>query len=127
MEIPLDMLNKIEAQSRLETPEEACGAIVGGSGFDLELIPMNNDHENPCFYYRFDPQAWVLICHILDDQGKRPLVIYHSHPHGDSYPSISDIAGSIEGMLYLIYSPKGFSLWEIKDKQYVIEEPIVIA
>lgn len=110
--------------ARWEAPNEACGAIFYRDSEAL-LIPMKNDHEIPTSYYRFDPSAWVTVCLEMDKTGYRPLVIFHSHPRGNSYPSMSDMSLAIDGILYLIYSPKdGFYLWEISDGK-CIEESIM--
>ena len=103
--------------AREETPEEACGLLVGSvgaSGTDegpsrVERIHrMQNVAQNPEVTYEIDPEAQFRVMEELETQGWEVVGFYHSHPRGPDGPSTTDHARATwQGYHYLIVSLGG--------------------
>ena len=93
LEISRKFFDLILEESRKEYPNEACGVILGptGSGKALRIKPMPNAAQSPIFY-EFDSKDLLRLYREVDDLDEEIVVIYHSHPDSEAYPSRTDIA-----------------------------------
>jgi [CysO sulfur-carrier protein]-S-L-cysteine hydrolase len=71
-------------------PEEACGLVAGKDNRSQEVIKVANILQSPT-RFRMDPQQQLEAFLMIEDNNWDLLAIYHSHPGGPEYPSITDI------------------------------------
>jgi proteasome lid subunit RPN8/RPN11 len=70
-------------------PEEACGLLAGTGRQVLKVYPVANKlHSSVRF--RMDEQALVNAMVDIEIRGWQLIAIYHSHPQGPCYPSLTD-------------------------------------
>lgn len=108
LEISRSIVDAILQQSRVEYPDECCGAILGpiGTGKALRLKPMINAAHSPTFY-EFDPKDLLALYREADDNEEEIVVIYHSHTETEAFPSRTDIAYAGEpGAHYVLVSTR---------------------
>jgi len=93
LRIGSDLVDLIVAHARQDHPDEACGVIAGPAGSDRpeRLVPMVNAERSPTFY-RFDSLEQLAVWREMDERDEEPVVIYHSHPATEAYPSRTDVA-----------------------------------
>jgi proteasome lid subunit RPN8/RPN11 len=92
---------KADVTSRIG--EEACGFVLGEGHTSRMVIPVENIYHDP-FKFRMDPTQELHAFVLAEERGWEILAIYHSHPHGISEPSHSDIDElTFPGTLYLIW------------------------
>lgn len=92
LEIQRSLVDSIVAHARADHPDEACGVLAGPVGSDRpeRFIPMVNAVRCPTLY-EFDSKDLLLLYREMDDRDEIPVVIYHSHPATQAYPSRTDI------------------------------------
>lgn len=97
LEIQRSLVNAIVAHARADHPDEACGVIAGPAGSDQpeRFIPMVNAVRCPTLY-EFDSKDLLRLYREMDERDEIPVVIYHSHPATQAYPSITDISQAAE-------------------------------
>ena len=97
LEIQRSLVDSIVAHARADHPDEACGVIAGPAGSDqpVRFIPMVNAVRCPTLY-EFDSKDLLRLYREMDDRDEIPVVIYHSHPATQAYPSITDITQASE-------------------------------
>src|SRR6202142_1666998 len=103
-----ELHDKIVAPARADHPDEAGGGIAGPAGSDRpeRFIPMTNAERSPTFY-RFDSMEQLRIWREMDDADEEPVVIYHSPPATEAYPSRTDISYASEPEAhYVLVSPR---------------------
>lgn len=90
--IRADLVEAIVAHARRDHPEEACGVLAGADGSDRpeRHIPMLNAERSATFY-RFDSAEQLKVWRAMERADEVPIVIYHSHPSSEAYPSRTDI------------------------------------
>ena len=90
--IRADLVEAMVAHARHDHPDEACGLLAGPDGSDRpeRHIPMVNAERSPTFY-RFDSHEQLRVWRALEAADEVPVVIYHSHPNAEAYPSRTDI------------------------------------
>lgn len=90
--IRADLVEAMVAHARRDHPDEACGLLAGPDGSDRpeRHIPMVNAERSPTFY-RFDSGEQLRVWRALEAADEVPVVIYHSHPNAEAYPSRTDI------------------------------------
>ena len=101
--IPRKFRDAIVNQALNEVPEEACGVILGpiGTGQPLRLKPMVNFAHSPVFY-EFNPRDLLQLYREMDETEEEIVVVYHSHPTSEAYPSSTDIAYAGEPLAHYI-------------------------
>ena len=108
LKISRSIVDEILEQSKVEYPDECCGAILGpiGSGDPVRLKPMINAAHSPTFY-EFDPKDLLALYKEADDNDEEIVVIYHSHTETEAFPSRTDIAYAGEpGAHYVLVSTR---------------------
>jgi proteasome lid subunit RPN8/RPN11 len=89
-----------DVKSRLS--EEACGFVLGEQNQARLIIPIQNVLHDP-YRFRMDPQEELDAFLLAEKEQWDIIAIYHSHPHGISQPSATDIAElTFPGIVYLI-------------------------
>lgn len=101
--IPRLLVDGILFHTRAEHPLEACGLLVGpkGSSQPDEHIPMANVAASGTVFL-FDVEDYLKVWDRLGRDGREPLVVWHSHPRGRTYPSSTDIQFADQHLLHLI-------------------------
>ena len=97
MKIPGELLERVVEHCLQEVPYEACGVLSGPvDGSPDQHHPMANGlvGGRALLAFEFVPSDQLRLFTELDEAGRRPLVIYHSHTKGMAYPSIRDIANA---------------------------------
>jgi proteasome lid subunit RPN8/RPN11 len=94
----------------LESPQEACGLILGQQGQVERVVAAANIASDPLRRYMIDPQ--FLSQHLPEAIG-----FYHSHPRGEPIPSPTDVREAFyPDMITLIAGLKGepsLAAWKI--------------
>jgi proteasome lid subunit RPN8/RPN11 len=94
-------LMKADVIKRID--EEACGFVLGEGNTSQMVIPVENLYHDP-FRFRMDPEQELRAFMLAEEKGWEILAIYHSHPHGISEPSHSDVDElTFPGTIYLIW------------------------
>lgn len=95
--IRADLAEAMVMHARRDHPDEACGLLAGPAGTDRpeRHIPMVNAERSPTFY-RFHSGEQLKVWRALEEAGESAVVIYHSHPVSEAYPSLTDIALAAE-------------------------------
>ena len=115
--IPSADMEKMRRDVVGRVPEEACGMLAGRFEQDcahsLAVLPAANTLHSPV-KYQIDPMEQYKAFIWIESQEMELVGIYHSHPHGPTSPSRSDIAESYyPGVAYLIWSA-GSGEWECR-------------
>ena len=78
----------IVAHAKRDHPDEACGIVAGPEGSDRpeRFVEMVNAAGSPTFY-EFDSTDLLQLYREMDQRDEEPVVIYHSHPATEAYPS----------------------------------------
>lgn len=124
-------------------PQEGCGLLAGlttcprdtdGDGncgrqncpncFGTERtcdtwVPMANVAEFPRLRFEIDPGRLLAAWQTLDDQGRRPWIVCHSHPADTTAPSVHDVRLALDETLrHLVVSLRGTfpvaDLWRLR-------------
>jgi proteasome lid subunit RPN8/RPN11 len=72
-------------------PFEACGFIGGKDGLASVVSFVENALNSPVAY-EMDPLQQLEAMLDMEDNGLDLMAAYHSHPHGPSRPSPTDLA-----------------------------------
>jgi len=81
---------EIIAHARAEAPLECCGILAGTDDKVLKLYRTTNSEKSP-LRYNVEPNELLRIYRELDEKDWQLLAIYHSHPHSEAYPSLTDV------------------------------------
>jgi proteasome lid subunit RPN8/RPN11 len=86
--IDQNVYNAIVAHARIEHPVSACGMVAGPIGTDrpVRVVPMANAERSPTFF-SFDVVEQLRVWQEMDRRDEEPLVVYHSNPYHEAYPS----------------------------------------
>ena len=87
------------------SPEEACGILAGQGGHCVSVIILANVLRSAT-RYEVAPEELFQAFGTLARNGWELLAIFHSHPHGEAWPSPTDIANAYyPNSAYLILAP----------------------
>lgn len=97
-------------------PEEGCGLIAGTGTHAQSVFPVENRLHSPVRFQMAPSGQWAAF-QAIEAAGLELLAIFHSHPHGPSHPSPTDIAEFFyPDAIVLIASP----LTEPRDDQKLV-------
>lgn len=82
-------------------PNEGCGFLAGEMDVATAIYPVCNVLVSPVAY-KMAGDDQVAAWYEMEERGKRPLAIYHSHPHGHAYPSETDMKEATYDLPYII-------------------------
>lgn len=108
MKIPKAVLEGIELEAKKAFPREACGILVGKKGEEAitGAVPSPNRARSGNEFL-IDPGVQLKTQRETRARGLSVIGIYHSHPSGESDPSIADKKGpSSPGLFWLITALK---------------------
>lgn len=132
LEMPRRLYDAMVAHCRAEHPVEACGILAGPRSGDVpdRIITMvNADRSREA--YRFDPDQQLAVFQDMQDNGERPVVIYHSHTASQAYPSKLDIQhAAVPDAHWVIVSTRPKAPLDVRSFRIVngevVEEPLVV-
>lgn len=102
-----------------DRPDPPGGQWQGPAGAIVDRwVPLANTAEFPRTRYEADPQALINAWTALEDDGRRPWVIVHSHVRTSAAPSETDIRYAVDpSLLHMIVSLGGVEpvavLWRL--------------
>lgn len=95
---------EIIAHARAEMPMECCGVLAGKANKVLKLYRTTNSEKSPV-RYSVKPEELLQIYRELEEKDWQLLAVYHSHPQGEAFPSLTDInLAQYPDVLHLIVS-----------------------
>jgi [CysO sulfur-carrier protein]-S-L-cysteine hydrolase len=96
--------DELIAHARSEAPNESCGLLGAVDGEAVDFYPARNAFESP-MRFEIDPKDLFRINGEIEERGQE-MVLFHSHPKTEAYPSQTDInrAEWLPGVLWLICS-----------------------
>jgi len=99
------LFQQMQDHVRMCAPEEACGIVAGNLGVGSRIYPVTNITHSPT-RFRMEPTEQVKVFLELEAQQMDLIAIYHSHPAGPRFPSMTDLAEfAYPGVLSLIWFP----------------------
>lgn len=113
--IPKSIYDEILIHAHLEHPNECCGLLVGKGEQISKQYSMTNTHHSPVSYL-MDPKEQFNVFKEIREEGTELIGIYHSHPHTEAYPSVTDIS--------LAYYPEAYYIIISLEKR---DSPVVNA
>lgn len=103
-----DLLSEVIEHARTCHPREGCGFLVGRTGVANRFVPMPN-RLGSSTAFEIDPALLFQFFRSLRQSGEDLVAIYHSHPHGEAYPSKRDVENAFyPDCFHLIVSPADF-------------------
>ena len=106
MEIPEKVLAEIENAALAAYPNEACGLLIGRDNRIINALASPNRATSPGAF-AIDSKIHLNAQRKARQQGLKIIGCYHSHPSGDSAPSIDDgLEKNRSDFLWLITSLK---------------------
>ena len=94
--------------------KEVCGFLLGQKSGDTwsctEFRALTNVSDNKEVHYIPEPNEMFKVLSEtthMNSNAKKDLVgVFHTHPHHEAIPSITDLTGAGYMGFYIIYSPK---------------------
>lgn len=105
MKISQELLDRMIAHAREDSPNECCG-LVGGTGDEARTVyPARNAEQSP-YRYSIAPREQLDLMTRIEAAGEEIVGIYHSHTRTAAYPSQTDINLAVgwPDSVYLIVS-----------------------
>ncbi|MGW8273264.1 MAG: M67 family metallopeptidase [Thermodesulfovibrionales bacterium] len=102
--VPAAVLREMEEHAREGYPNEVCG-ILAGRGFEsCRVCRVLSVEQSPVSYF-MDSRAQFRVFREIRERGEKMLVIYHSHPVSEAFPSQKDVAlAAYPDAVYVIIS-----------------------
>lgn len=73
-------------------PHECCGMVAGRDSLPSHLYRIKNTDPNPASRYLMDVREQLWAFRNMRHNGLDLVAIYHSHPLGPAYPSLTDVS-----------------------------------
>ena len=129
MKILRDALGSVLFHAQLSVPNECCGILLNRgdepSVVDMVVWGSNTQELRPESRYELDHASHLEAVRIECADSGSILGYYHSHPGGESRPSMTDLDQAVEGVTYLISGMKkgevAYAAWHIEDGEFVQE------
>lgn len=104
-------------------PEEACGLIIGKTGYATEVIPITNQLRSTV-RFMMEPLELLRALQYIEAKNLDLIAAFHSHPKGPPHPSATDIAEFYyPGILTIILTPQDktwqMNVFEIQNGSYL--------
>jgi proteasome lid subunit RPN8/RPN11 len=91
--IPQEIRDGIVAHARDHAPRECCGIVSGTTGNPTHLHPLTNVEPGNTRYL-FDDEEFYRVYREIQNAGEDLIVVYHSHPATQAWPSPTDVANA---------------------------------
>jgi len=103
--LPLNIVNQILAHAQSRDDEEICGLIAESDGLVKTIYPIQNISMHRENLYQMDGKGQIDAMRSMRENDEQLYAIYHSHPHGEAYPSATDVKeAQYPAVIYLIVS-----------------------
>lgn len=104
-----DLRERIVRWSRDDSPNEACGLLIGRALDSHTLVTdvthaRNVERERPTERYTVHPEDHLEAELAARAERLAVVGVWHSHPEGPATPSPTDLAGAAPGWTYVIVS-----------------------
>lgn len=112
LEISSTALQRVIALTHADPAREVCGLLFGTDARIDRAEPCANVAADPARTFEIDPGT--LFAALRAERAGRARVIgyWHSHPSGDTRPSVTDAAmAAPDGKLWLIVAGDAIGLW----------------
>jgi proteasome lid subunit RPN8/RPN11 len=91
-------------QGRNESPNEACGYLLGKDGVVVTALPLTNIDHSP-EHFSLDPKEQFSAVRRARAEGLEIIAVYHTHPASPARPSVEDIKLAYDpNIVYVIAS-----------------------
>lgn len=112
------------AEASRAAPHEACGLLLGNDRRIETAIPAKNVSDHPERAFEIDPATLLRTHRDARGAGRRVVGHYHSHPNGQTEPSLRDAANAVEnGQLWLIVASGPGNAWQVNAWRVVSNDP----
>lgn len=110
--LPRSIADAIVAQARAESPNEACGIVIGSAqaedGGEALRYEIGRNWVASPYRYELHPDDVRRLSLEADDAGHAFWAIVHSHVRAPAVPSATDVEGAIwPGSLHVLVSLAG--------------------
>ncbi len=126
------LLNQIFESGKNFYPEECCGALLGHTENDEQVVEKifvihNSQSQNRSHRFLISPDQYKAAEKIADENHLELLGFYHSHPDHTAKPSEFDLNHAWPWFIYLIFSvnngePGDFTAWLLADNREKFEQ-----
>ena len=112
VQISRSLLDAIQHESVIVSPNEACGLLFGADGEVTGWQAAENVAETPELRFEIDPTRLFAALRAERQGGAKIAGYWHSHPSGDTGPSLADAEmAQPDGKLWLIVAGARASMW----------------
>ncbi len=102
------LLDAIRAQAQAAGEAECCGLLLGEDDHVTTILPADNVATEPRHRFEIDPAMLIRAHRAARTGGPAIIGHYHSHPQGNSEPSLVDAAmAQGNGEIWLIVGRGG--------------------
>jgi proteasome lid subunit RPN8/RPN11 len=91
--LPREIREGIVAHAREHAPRECCGIVSGTPGNPMRLHHLTNVEPGNTRYL-FDDEEFYRVYREIQNAGEDLIVVYHSHPATQAWPSPTDVANA---------------------------------
>ena len=103
--IARQVLDDVASHARETLPAECCGVLLGTEAEVVEAVRIRNISDDPNRFL-LAPKGHIDARREARSRGLDVVGFYHSHPHSEPEPSVTDLAqASYPNHLYLIVRP----------------------
>lgn len=89
--IPRDLVNKLLHQAQSSPQAEVCGLIGLGKNSRMSCYPIRNTASESRNRFHMDPEQQINAMKTMRENHQELFAIYHSHPDGPAFPSVTDL------------------------------------
>jgi [CysO sulfur-carrier protein]-S-L-cysteine hydrolase len=107
--LPREIADAITAHARAESPNEACGVVLGSDipaegGVAVRFARCRNSAQSPT-RYEINPDDLIRVLQDAEAAGLEPWAWFHSHVTSEARPSETDVEEAAwPDQLYLLVS-----------------------
>jgi proteasome lid subunit RPN8/RPN11 len=101
MRIARQHLDTMIAHAVASLPNEACGLLAGTGDTVTAVHCLENAHHSPVSY-ELTAQGYLLLVELADSDNL--MAAFHSHTHGEAYPSPTDRRQAFWPIRYVLIS-----------------------
>jgi desampylase len=102
---------------------EICGALIGDRHQIVDAVPIANQSTRARDRFYIPAVDVMRVERAAEQDGYMVMGFYHSHPHGDAVPSITDVQNALPGYVYWIASRRGeVRAWRLRDDRSRFDE-----
>ncbi|MBX3593963.1 M67 family metallopeptidase [Sphingomonas sp.] len=109
------VIELIQQGAATAAPLEVCGLLFGGEQVARASVTANVAAD-PRRHFEIDPGALIAALRAERAGEERLAGYWHSHPSGDTLPSVTDAAmAAPDGKLWIIVAGQDVSAWRAGD------------